>query len=122
MVVEGVLVVPLFMGLVLFFGQVLLYHYTVAYLRQGVDSFLTLTATVHGVAGDLPDLPAYFSSTLTEGLLWKHLTQDGVLKKDRLRVDAGVEGSVGFVVVEYGYLVPLVGEFPIVVRVERRFW
>ena len=120
---EGVLVMPLLVVLLLFFVSVYNYFAVSSLIRHRVDGFCVFVASVGSVplsAGgfELVEL----TPLVAEGQLLAVLLEGGMLEEERLSLVSSFDGGYISVRVKYRLGVPVVGDLVIWEYYERRLW
>lgn len=121
-VVEGVLVLPVVIMVVVFVVGVFNYVFVSSLIRHRVDSFGSFVSSVGGGEVVVEGVSLGLVSGVSGGVLELFLLEGGFLEGDRLVVDCVVEG--GYLVVRVDYLVSFLffGDVGVVEFYERRLW
>ncbi len=116
MVIEGVIIFPIFLLLVFCFGSFMSYFTVSSYIRQRVDGYGAFVCSVGEFGG------SNLSSMVSRSYLKSYLLENDLLSEDRLVVSSDFDGGYLTVRVEYGLDVVLFGRVVITDFYERRLW
>ena len=129
LVIEGVVIFPIFLFLVFSFMSIITYFSTSSYIRQRVDSYGSYVCCVGdavGLSGGVGEVGSVSGSSLVDmfsnSYLKAYLLEGGVLEDKRLKVISNFDGGYLTVRVEYGLDMVLLGRVVVVDFYERRLW